>query len=61
MVLIDSSVWIQFYNQKEQSTPELDAVLALGQAATSDLIMTEVLQGFRLTDTRRYGNALADL
>ena len=61
MVLIDSSVWIQFYNQKEQSTPELDAVLALGQAATTDLIMTEVLQGFRLTDTRRYGNALADL
>ena len=61
MVLMDSSVWIQFYNQKEQPTPQLDAVLALGQAATTDLIMTEVLQGFRLTDTKRYGIALADL
>jgi hypothetical protein len=61
MVLVDSSVWIAFYNQKKQATPEFDAVLALGQAATTDLIMTEVLQGFRLTEKKAYSTALSDL
>lgn len=61
MVLVDSSVWIQFYNCKDLSTPHLDRVLALGQAVTTDLIMTEVLQGFRLTDRKRYQIALNDL
>jgi len=61
MVLIDSSVWITFYNPKKQATPEFDAVLALGQATTTDLIMTEVLQGFRLNEKRAYKAALTDL
>lgn len=60
MVLIDSSVWIQFYNHK-QATPELDQVLSMGQAATTDLIMTEVLQGFRLAEKKRYEKALSDM
>jgi predicted nucleic acid-binding protein len=60
MVLIDSSVWIRFYNPKNQATPEFDAVLALGQAATTDLIMTEVLQGFRLNEKKAYKTALSD-
>lgn len=61
MVLIDSSVWIQFYNQKASNTPKFDNIVALGQAATTDLIMTEVLQGFRLSDKKRYMTALSDL
>jgi len=60
MVLIDSSVWIQFYNHK-QATAELDQVLSIGQAATTDLIMTEVLQGFRLAEKKRYEIALSDM
>lgn len=61
MVLVDSSAWITFYSPKNHPTPELDAVLALGQAATTDLIMTEVLQGFRFNEKKRYTNALSDL
>ena len=61
MVLVDSSVWITFYNPKEAATPEFDAVLALGQAATTDLIMTEVLQGFRSNEKKSYKTALSDL
>lgn len=61
MVLVDSSVWIAFYHPKKQATPEFDAVLALGQVATTDLIMTEVLQGFRLTEKKAYATALSDL
>ncbi len=61
MVLVDSSVWIRFYNQKQAATPEFDHVLALGQAATTDLVMTEVLQGFKLVERKRYRTALSDL
>ena len=61
MVLVDSSVWIAFYDPKKEPTPELDRILALGQAATTDLIMTEVLQGFRYNEKKRYQNALSDL
>lgn len=61
MVLIDSSVWIRFYHPERLPTPELDAVLSMGQAATTDLIMTEVLQGFRLTEKKAYALALSDL
>lgn len=61
MVLIDSSVWIRFYHPERLPTPELDAVLSMGQAATTDLIMTEVLQGFRLTEKKAYALALYDL
>ncbi len=61
MVLIDSSIWIKFYDPKGSKTPQLDGILALGQAATTDLIMTEVLQGFRLSEKKRYKAALSDL
>ncbi len=61
MVLVDSSVWIKFYDPKGSKTPQLDGILALGQAATTDLIMTEVLQGFRLSEKKRYKAALSDL
>jgi predicted nucleic acid-binding protein len=61
MVLVDSSVWIRFYRPERLPTPELDTVLSMGQAATTDLVMTEVLQGFRLTDQKAYALALSDL
>jgi predicted nucleic acid-binding protein len=61
VVLVDSSVWINFFNSKELSTPELDLALALGSVATTDLVLTEVLQGFRLNDKKRYQVAFEDL
>lgn len=48
MILVDSSVWIDFFRGAE--TPEvgrLDEILRSQDVAIGDLILTEVLQGFR--------------
>ena len=48
MIVVDSSVWIDFFNGV--STPEvdrLDALLGLTPLAIGDLILVEVMQGFR--------------
>ena len=47
MILVDSSVWIDYF--RGTATPEsskLDALLGVEPIATGDLILTEVLQGF---------------
>ncbi len=47
MILVDSSVWIDYF--RGTATPEaekLDALLGVEPVATGDLILTEVLQGF---------------
>ncbi|MCH2242144.1 MAG: PIN domain nuclease [Aquabacterium sp.] len=48
MILVDSSVWIDYFNGA--ATPEvdlLDSLLDRDTLAIGDLILTEVLQGFR--------------
>ena len=48
MIVVDSSVWINFFNGV--STPEvdrLDALLGVTPLAIGDLILVEVMQGFR--------------
>ena len=48
MIVVDSSVWIDFFNGV--STPEvdrLDAQLGVTPLAIGDLILVEVMQGFR--------------
>ena len=48
MIVVDSSVWVDFFNGT--STPEverLDASLGVMPVAIGDLILVEVLQGFR--------------
>ena len=48
MILVDSSVWVDFFNG--QSTPQvefLDHLLGSQPLAIGDIILTEVLQGFR--------------
>ena len=47
MILVDSSVWIDYF--RGTSAPEaekLDSLLGTEPVATGDLILTEVLQGF---------------
>ncbi|NMG74396.1 type II toxin-antitoxin system VapC family toxin [Aromatoleum diolicum] len=47
MILVDSSVWIDYF--RGAATPEaekLDSLLGSEPVATGDLILTEVLQGF---------------
>lgn len=48
MVLIDSSVWINYFNGTfTWQTEILDQMLQQIPVCTGDLILTEVLQGFR--------------
>lgn len=48
MILVDSSVWIDYFNGKKTSrTDWLDASLGTIPVIMGDLILTEVLQGFQ--------------
>jgi predicted nucleic acid-binding protein len=48
MILVDSSVWISFFNGEEnKQTDTLNNTLGQRHIAIGDLILTEVLQGFR--------------
>ena len=47
MILVDSSVWIDYFNGTGTSEAEkLDLLLGVELLAIGDLILTEVLQGF---------------
>jgi predicted nucleic acid-binding protein len=48
MILADSSVWIDYFNgQATLETDALDGLLGREPVLLGDLILTEVLQGFR--------------
>ena len=48
MILVDSSVWVDYFNgQITQETDHLDSLLGTEPVAIGDLILAEVLQGFR--------------
>lgn len=48
MIIVDSSVWIDYFNGVETTeSNKLDTLLGVEQIAIGDLILTEVLQGFR--------------
>ena len=48
MVLVDTSVWIDYFNDKDAPhTRLLDRILDEDRVCTGDLILTELLQGFR--------------
>ena len=47
MILVDSSVWIDYFNGAfTAQTEKLDRLLGYEPLAVGDLILTEVLQGF---------------
>lgn len=47
MILVDSSVWIDYFRGVETAQSDrLDALLGQQPLAVGDMIMTEVLQGF---------------
>lgn len=63
MILVDSSVWIDYFNGTETlATQKLDGLLGVHPVCTGDLILTEVLQGFRKdTDYQVAKNLLCSL
>ncbi len=47
MILVDSSVWIDYFRRlRTPETERLDALLGVDEVAIGDLMLTEVLQGF---------------
>jgi len=56
LILVDSSVWIDYFNGTiTAQTEKLDQLLGREPLAIGDLILTEVLQGF--TDERDFDQA----
>ncbi len=55
MIFVDTSVWIDYFNGKiTWQTDYLDSLLDKESVAIGDLVLTEVLQGFRSdTDFKR--------
>lgn len=48
MVLVDSSIWIDYFNgQENRGTAKLDELLSTVIVGVGDLILAEVLQGFK--------------
>jgi len=48
VIVVDSSVWIDYFNGVDsKATGRLDALLGAEPVAVGDLILAEVLQGFR--------------
>ena len=61
MILVDASVWIDYFNGVANAkTDRLDALLGQESILMGDIIMTEVLQGFASdTEFKRAQNLLA--
>lgn len=48
MILVDSSVWVDYFSGNDSAEADfLDGILGDRAVAIGDLILTEVLQGFR--------------
>jgi predicted nucleic acid-binding protein len=61
MILVDSSVWIGFFNGLETwQTDALNDLLGQEPVLIGDLILTEVLQGFRRDADYRKARTLLD-
>ncbi len=61
MILVDSSVWIDYFTGVDNKKSDtLDKTLGVRSVAIGDLILTEVLQGFRLDKDYKTAKALFD-
>jgi predicted nucleic acid-binding protein len=63
MIIVDSSVWIDYFNGKDlPEVTKLDELLETELLGIGDLILTEVLQGFRQdSDYRKAKQLLTSL
>jgi len=63
MILVDSSVWIDFFNGTDcAEADKLNEILGLEEVIIGDLILAEVLQGFRSdADYKEAKNVLTSL
>lgn len=60
MILVDTSVWIDYFNNVDSAhSNALDLALIEGTAAIGDIVFLEILQGFR--SDKDYKNTKAQL
>ncbi|MCB1678716.1 MAG: PIN domain nuclease [Halioglobus sp.] len=61
MIFVDSSVWIDYFNGIDsKQTNTLNEMLGVRPVAVGDLILTEVLQGFREDKDYKAAKSLFD-
>lgn len=61
MIVVDSSVWIDYFNGTDtRETALLDDILGKQAVAIGDLVMAEVLQGFRDDRELRFAQAVLE-
>jgi predicted nucleic acid-binding protein len=61
MILVDSSVWIDYFCGNDTPAAEtLDKTLGVKTVVVGDLVLTEVLQGFRSEKDYRIARSLMD-
>ncbi len=61
MIVVDSSVWIDYFNGKvTPQTDTLDGLLGQQRLLVGDLILTEVLQGFKHDKDYRTAKSLLE-
>jgi predicted nucleic acid-binding protein len=61
MILVDTSVWIDYFNGRvTRSTERLDLLLGEELLLTGDIILAEVLQGFRRDKDYRRARGLME-
>lgn len=59
MIIVDTSVWIDFFNGRDTpQTDTLDRLLGNEPVAIGDLILMEILQGFRADKAYRKAKGL---
>lgn len=59
MIIVDSSVWIDYFTGKSTpGTDKLDSLLGEYLVAIGDLMLVEVLQGFRVDKDYRHARKL---
>ena len=59
MIIVDSSVWVDYFNGvRNPASDRLDELLGVEPVGIGDLILTEVLQGFRHDRDYRTAKAL---
>ncbi len=61
MILVDSSVWIDFFLGRDSPQVDiLDRSLGVREVGVGDLVLTEVLQGFRDDNDYRIARSIMD-
>ncbi len=63
MIMVDTSVWIDYFNGKDNKfVQKLDVLLNTDLVVTGDIILAEILQGFKLdSDFKKAKEALDTL